>query len=123
MDHLMYCTCCAIITVYIILSVFLSFSTSVMISTVMCSREMLRNTQCNSHIPSPVRIEPRRNSIPPTQTLTAKHLLAYLPRPQPESSRHTHKVQLSILYDVIWGFLEFEKAVFTFIFVLTLNLS
>ncbi|XP_070839298.1 G protein-activated inward rectifier potassium channel 3-like [Chaetodon trifascialis] len=59
-----------------------------MISTVMCSRETLQNAQCNSHIRSPVRVEPRRNSIPPTQTLTAKHLLAYLPRTQPESIRH-----------------------------------
>ncbi|XP_070700193.1 G protein-activated inward rectifier potassium channel 3-like [Pempheris klunzingeri] len=56
-----------------------------MISTVMCSRETLQSGQCSSHI----RVEPRRNSIPPTQTLTAKHLLAYLPRPQPESIRYT----------------------------------
>ncbi|XP_078122803.1 G protein-activated inward rectifier potassium channel 3-like [Sander vitreus] len=60
-----------------------------MISTVMCSRETLQNGQCNSHMRSSVRIEPRRNSIPPTQTLTAKHLLAYLPRPQSESSCYT----------------------------------
>ncbi|XP_035522673.1 G protein-activated inward rectifier potassium channel 3-like [Morone saxatilis] len=60
-----------------------------MISTVMCSRETLQNAECKSHIRSPIRIEPRRNSIPPTQTLTAKHLLAYLPRPQPESIRYT----------------------------------
>ncbi len=76
-----------------------------MISTVMCSRESLQNVQCNSHIRSPVRIEPRRNTIPPTQALTAKHLLAYLPRPQPESVRYTpytYKVRLSILYDVLF---------------------
>ncbi|XP_042287420.1 G protein-activated inward rectifier potassium channel 3-like [Thunnus maccoyii] len=60
-----------------------------MISTVMCSRETLLNIQCSSPNRSSVRIEPRRNSIPPTQTLTAKHLLAYLPRPQPESIRYT----------------------------------
>lgn len=70
--------------------------TSVMISTVMCRRETLHNTQVHSHIRSPVRIEPRRNSIPPTQAVTAKHLLAYLPRPQPESRPNTHKVQLVI---------------------------
>ncbi|KAM9348207.1 G protein-activated inward rectifier potassium channel 3-like [Symphorus nematophorus] len=66
-----------------------------MISTVMCSRETLQNNQCNNHIRSSIRVEPRRNSIPPTQTLTAKHLLAYLPRPQPECNRYTpytHKV-------------------------------
>ncbi|XP_034463253.1 G protein-activated inward rectifier potassium channel 3-like [Hippoglossus hippoglossus] len=45
----------------------------------MCNRETLQD----------VRIEPRRNSIPPTQTLAAKHLLAYLPRPQPESIRYS----------------------------------
>ncbi|XP_054482188.1 G protein-activated inward rectifier potassium channel 3-like [Anoplopoma fimbria] len=60
-----------------------------MLPTVMCSRETLQNVQCISHSRSPVRIEPRRNSIPPAQTLTAKHLLAYLPRPQAESIRHT----------------------------------
>ncbi|KAF7641609.1 hypothetical protein LDENG_00276320, partial [Lucifuga dentata] len=38
---------------------------------------------------SRLRIQPRRNSIPPTQTLTAKHLLAYLPRPQPDSLRYS----------------------------------
>ena len=65
-----------------------------MISTVMCSGETLQNVQCNSRIRGPVWAEPRRNSIPPTQTLTAKHLLAYLPRPQPESD--THKVRLPV---------------------------
>ncbi|XP_029303761.1 G protein-activated inward rectifier potassium channel 3-like [Cottoperca gobio] len=60
-----------------------------MISTVICSRETPRDVQCNSHVRSPVRLEPRRNSIPPTQTLIAKHLLAYLPRPQSESLRYT----------------------------------
>ncbi|XP_068456272.1 G protein-activated inward rectifier potassium channel 3-like [Clinocottus analis] len=60
-----------------------------MISTMMCSRETLQNFQCNSHIRSPVRIEPRRNSIPPTQTLTAKHLMAYMPRPLSESIHYT----------------------------------
>lgn len=70
--------------------------TSVMISTVMCSRETLQNTQVHSHSRSPVRIEPRRNSIPPTQAVTAIHLLAYLPRPQTESRPNTHKVQLVI---------------------------
>ncbi|XP_037604146.1 G protein-activated inward rectifier potassium channel 3-like [Sebastes umbrosus] len=54
-----------------------------MISTVMCSRETLQNVN------SPIRTEPRRNTIPPTQTVTAKHLLAYLPRPQSESVRFT----------------------------------
>ncbi|XP_034540011.1 G protein-activated inward rectifier potassium channel 3-like [Notolabrus celidotus] len=58
-----------------------------MISTVMCTRETLQNVQCNDHIRSPVRIEPRRNSIPQTQSLTAKHLQAHLPRPQTESVR------------------------------------
>ncbi|KAJ8347530.1 hypothetical protein SKAU_G00261190 [Synaphobranchus kaupii] len=31
----------------------------------------------------------RRNSIPPVQILAAKHLLAYLPRPSPDSARYT----------------------------------
>ncbi|XP_033495258.2 G protein-activated inward rectifier potassium channel 3-like [Epinephelus lanceolatus] len=55
----------------------------------MISTVTLQNIQCNSHIRSPVRTEPRRNSIPPTQARTAKHLLAYLPRPQSESVRYT----------------------------------
>lgn len=54
-----------------------------MLSTVICSRETLQNFQSNNHI----RIEPRRNSIPPTRALTAKHLLAYLPKPPPESTQ------------------------------------
>ncbi|KAM3601209.1 uncharacterized protein V6R79_009262 [Siganus canaliculatus] len=61
-----------------------------MISTVMCSRETPPNDRC--HTRSLVRTEPRRNSIPPTQTLTAKHLLAYLPRPQPESNPYSSRV-------------------------------
>ncbi|XP_075958266.1 G protein-activated inward rectifier potassium channel 3-like [Anarhichas minor] len=60
-----------------------------MISTVMCSKETLQNVQCNSPIRSPVRDEPRRTSIPPVQTLIAKHLMAYLPQPQSESNRYT----------------------------------
>ncbi|XP_065818959.1 G protein-activated inward rectifier potassium channel 3-like [Labrus bergylta] len=60
-----------------------------MISTVMCTREMLQNVQCNNHIRSPIRIEPRRNSIPQTQAVTAKHLVANLPRPQTEALRFT----------------------------------
>ncbi|XP_073334985.1 G protein-activated inward rectifier potassium channel 3-like [Pagrus major] len=63
-----------------------------MISTVTCSRETLPNVHRSGHIRSTVGIEPRRNSIPPTQTLTAKHLLAYLPRPQQESVPYTYKV-------------------------------
>ncbi|XP_041657968.1 G protein-activated inward rectifier potassium channel 3-like [Cheilinus undulatus] len=58
-----------------------------MISTVMCTRETLQSLQCNNHIRSPVRTEPRRNSIPQTQIVTAKHQLANLPRPQTESVR------------------------------------
>ncbi|KAI4814468.1 hypothetical protein KUCAC02_003661 [Chaenocephalus aceratus] len=60
-----------------------------MLSTVMCSRETLPSFEFNSRRRSPVRIEPRRNTIPATQTLTAKHLLAYLPRPQSETIRYT----------------------------------
>ncbi|XP_029375665.1 G protein-activated inward rectifier potassium channel 4-like [Echeneis naucrates] len=56
-----------------------------MSTTVMCSRKTQQIAQYNNHI----RIEPRRNSIPPTQTLTAKHLLAYLPRRRPETIRYT----------------------------------
>ncbi|KAF3840664.1 hypothetical protein F7725_006526 [Dissostichus mawsoni] len=63
--------------------------TSAMLSTVMCSRETLPSFEFNSRRRSPVRIEPRRNTIPATQTLTAKHLLAYLPRPQSETIRYT----------------------------------
>ncbi|XP_053170866.1 G protein-activated inward rectifier potassium channel 3-like [Scomber japonicus] len=56
-----------------------------MISTVAFSRETILSVKCSR---SSVKNEPRRNSIPPTQTLTAKHLLAYLPRPQPECIRY-----------------------------------
>ncbi|KAM4619758.1 LOW QUALITY PROTEIN: G protein-activated inward rectifier potassium channel 3-like [Polymixia lowei] len=59
-----------------------------MISSMMCSRVILQDAQYNSHNRSPPRVDPRRNSIPPTQTLTAKHLLAYLPRPPPDSVRY-----------------------------------
>ncbi|XP_062393499.1 G protein-activated inward rectifier potassium channel 3-like [Sardina pilchardus] len=38
---------------------------------------------------SPTRLDARRNSIPPAQALTAKHLLAYLPRPTPGKTRYT----------------------------------
>ncbi|KAJ7996961.1 hypothetical protein DPEC_G00223960 [Dallia pectoralis] len=54
----------------------------------MCSRGTLHDTH-NGDYRSPTRIEPRRNSIPPVQTLTAKHLLAYLPRPAQESTPFT----------------------------------
>ncbi|KAJ8267084.1 hypothetical protein GJAV_G00138150 [Gymnothorax javanicus] len=55
-------------------------------TTAICSRLVLHriNGQCRGH----VRRDPRRNSIPPAQTLFAKHLLAYLPRPPPESPQH-----------------------------------
>ncbi len=77
----------------------------------MCSRETLQNVQSGTHIRSPVRTEPRRNSIPPTQTLTAKHLLAYLPRPQPQSVRYTPytcKVLTSCLCHSEWCHLVSE---------------
>ncbi|KAJ8275924.1 hypothetical protein COCON_G00076760 [Conger conger] len=56
-------------------------------STAICSRVVLHkiNGQCRSAI----RRDPRRNSIPPVQTLITKHLLAYLPRPPPDSPRYT----------------------------------
>ncbi|XP_061105374.1 G protein-activated inward rectifier potassium channel 4-like [Conger conger] len=56
-------------------------------STAICSRVVLHkiNGQCRSAI----RCDPRRNSIPPVQTLITKHLLAYLPRPPPDSPRYT----------------------------------
>ncbi|XP_074528490.1 G protein-activated inward rectifier potassium channel 4-like [Halichoeres trimaculatus] len=60
-----------------------------MISTATCTRETLQSVQCNNHIRSPIRIEPRRNSIPQTQALTAKHLQTHLPRPQTEAVRFT----------------------------------
>lgn len=72
------------------------FRTSAMISTVMRSREAQRSVQSDS----PVRTEPRRNSIPPMKT-AAKHLLAYLPRPQQESScqpPNTLKVQMYYVF-------------------------
>ncbi|XP_076017320.1 G protein-activated inward rectifier potassium channel 3-like [Genypterus blacodes] len=59
-----------------------------MSSTVMCSGDTPQHVRYDPHSRS-LRIDPRRNSIPPTQTLTAKHLLAYLPRPQPGSVRYT----------------------------------
>ncbi|XP_029556052.1 G protein-activated inward rectifier potassium channel 3-like [Salmo trutta] len=52
--------------------------------TMMCSRVTLHEPH-NGDYRSPTRIDPRRNSIPPAQTLTAKHL----PRPPPESTRFT----------------------------------
>ncbi|KAL0994513.1 hypothetical protein UPYG_G00123230 [Umbra pygmaea] len=64
-----------------------------MVSPMMCSRVTLHESN-NRNNRSPNRIDPRRNSIPPTQTLTAKHLLAYLPR-APESTHfppHQNKV-------------------------------
>ncbi|KAG9351496.1 hypothetical protein JZ751_022746 [Albula glossodonta] len=48
--------------------------------------------QINGQCGSPVRRDPRRNTIPPAQTLSAKHLLAYLPRPPPESTRRVSTV-------------------------------
>ncbi|XP_029923996.1 G protein-activated inward rectifier potassium channel 3-like [Myripristis murdjan] len=59
----------------------------------MCSRVMLQDARSNR---SPLRGDPRRNSIPPTQTLTAKHLLAYLPRPQLDALQrppHTNQAE------------------------------
>ncbi|CAJ1063410.1 G protein-activated inward rectifier potassium channel 3-like [Xyrichtys novacula] len=55
----------------------------------MCTRETLQTAQCNNHIRSPVRVEPRRNSIPQTQSVSAKHQQAHLPRPQTESVQFT----------------------------------
>ncbi|XP_056140217.1 G protein-activated inward rectifier potassium channel 3-like [Lampris incognitus] len=54
----------------------------------MCSNVMPQDTKSNSQNRSPTRIDPRRNSVPPTQTLKAKHLLAYLPR-SPDSVCNT----------------------------------
>ncbi|KAG5843810.1 hypothetical protein ANANG_G00154850 [Anguilla anguilla] len=48
-----------------------------MSTTAICSRVVLRKTYVQRR--SPVGRDPRRNSIPPVQTLIAKHLLAYLP--------------------------------------------
>lgn len=59
------------------------FRTSTMISSVICSREAQRSVQSDSTVRT--EAEHRRNSIPPMKT-AAKHLLAYLPRPQQESS-------------------------------------
>lgn len=61
---------------------------SVMVSTMMCRRVTLHEPH-NGDYRSPMRIAPRRNSIPPAKALTGKHLLAYLPRPPPESTRFT----------------------------------
>ncbi|RXM30424.1 PHD finger protein 14 [Acipenser ruthenus] len=38
--------------------------------------------------PNPLKCESRRNSIPPAQTPSARHMLAYLPRPSTDSSRY-----------------------------------
>ncbi|XP_067085097.1 G protein-activated inward rectifier potassium channel 3-like [Osmerus mordax] len=59
-----------------------------MVSVTMSSREALLEEQDGDNR-SLQRIDARRNSIPPAQTLTAKHLLAYLPRPPPDSTRYT----------------------------------
>eukprot|EP00063_Salmo_salar_P017984 XP_013992819.1 PREDICTED: G protein-activated inward rectifier potassium channel 4-like isoform X2 [Salmo salar] len=59
-----------------------------MVSTMMCRRVTLHEPH-NGDYRSPMRIAPRRNSIPPAKALTGKHLLAYLPRPPPESTRFT----------------------------------
>ncbi|KAI4877923.1 hypothetical protein NFI96_017416 [Prochilodus magdalenae] len=58
-----------------------------MVSTVTCNKMALQ--ECNGVKVSPIRLDRRRNSIPPAQFLTAKHLLAYLPRPAPESTRYS----------------------------------
>ncbi|KAM9846445.1 G protein-activated inward rectifier potassium channel 3-like [Aulostomus maculatus] len=56
-----------------------------MVSTVRCSGDVQQSAESNSGSRRFVKIGLRRNSIPPTQALTAKHLLAHLPRPQPRS--------------------------------------
>ncbi|XP_066501251.1 G protein-activated inward rectifier potassium channel 3-like isoform X2 [Hoplias malabaricus] len=58
-----------------------------MVSTVTCSKMALK--ECNGVKDHPMRLDHRRNSIPPAQFLTAKHLLAYLPRPTPESTHYS----------------------------------
>ncbi|XP_059207250.1 G protein-activated inward rectifier potassium channel 3-like [Centropristis striata] len=81
-----------------------------MISTVMCSRETLQNVQCNNHIRSSVRVAPRRNTIPQTQALTAKHLLAYLPRPQSESIRYTPYTYKATAQPAVSAMMTTERA-------------
>ncbi|XP_030009775.1 G protein-activated inward rectifier potassium channel 3-like [Sphaeramia orbicularis] len=56
---------------------------SAMISMVSSTRDTPEEFSSVSR--SSVWMEVRRNSIPPTQSLTAKHLLAYLPKPQTET--------------------------------------
>ncbi|XP_072518887.1 G protein-activated inward rectifier potassium channel 3-like [Salminus brasiliensis] len=58
-----------------------------MVSTVTCSNMALQ--ECNGVKVQPMKLDHRRNSIPPAQFLTAKHLLAYLPRPALESARYS----------------------------------
>ncbi|XP_030638856.1 G protein-activated inward rectifier potassium channel 3-like [Chanos chanos] len=58
-----------------------------MATTVTCRGEILK--VLHREAGGPVRVNPRRKSVPPAQTLRAKHLLAYLPRPPPESTLHT----------------------------------
>uniref|UniRef100_A0A3Q3WVN2 G protein-activated inward rectifier potassium channel 3 n=1 Tax=Mola mola TaxID=94237 RepID=A0A3Q3WVN2_MOLML len=48
---------------------------------------------------SSVRADPRRNSIPPVQTHATKHLLAYVPRPKPESTPDTDMRQRYVTKD------------------------
>ncbi|KAG7516274.1 G protein-activated inward rectifier potassium channel 3-like [Solea senegalensis] len=72
-----------------------------MSSTVMYSRETQQNLQYNSYKRTTVGVEPRRNSVPPTQTLTSKHLLAYLPRPQPGSAPSTTYVNKCALKSTV----------------------
>lgn len=62
----------------------------------MCSREAQHSNMSDST--DRTEAEPRRNSIPLMKT-AAKHLLAYLPRPQQESScqpPNTLKVPMSL---------------------------
>lgn len=47
----------------------------------------------------------RSNSIPPAQTPTAKHMLAYLPRPPTDTSRYGTFPQKVWLAPRLWGIL------------------
>ncbi|KAG9348585.1 hypothetical protein JZ751_002321 [Albula glossodonta] len=68
-----------------------------MIATVICSSVVLQEAQSGHRghkeyvqTGSPIRQHPRRNSIPPVQSIRAKHMLAYLPRTS-QGSLHPHQ--------------------------------
>uniref|UniRef100_A0A3B1KLT6 G protein-activated inward rectifier potassium channel 3 n=1 Tax=Astyanax mexicanus TaxID=7994 RepID=A0A3B1KLT6_ASTMX len=73
-----------------------------------CSNMSLQ--ECNGVKVRPMKLDHRRNSIPPAQFLTAKHLLAYIPRPAPESTRYSPYPKTGVKSAVASAVLNSQKA-------------